>query len=280
MVSLRSLFLTSALCGLAALSACNEDTPKAEKIDRLAWSEDGSEIAYVMSRFEESGSNTGPSSTYFAHNYSHQVYLQPADGSPARKIGNEQGLQNLEDFYYFKQAGYFVVSYLYKPLTGPEFKRYYQLTLDGKSYTLNFQSDTQVVPSPNGQTIAIMQHNPQGCQNSGASSASANACQVKVDFVNAGDREPLGIQQKLSFTTKNRVPDMTWTPAGTLVVSNGSEAFALQPATEPQSVSQPGCLSPKTSSGPVNVQGQLAYAEGTSVKSRPEPALPRFGCQG
>lgn len=279
MTANRVLLLTSAIVSLAALSACYEDTPKSEKIDRLAWSEDGSEIAYVVSRYEESGSQTAPSSTFYFHNFSHQVYIQPADGSPARKLGNEQALQNLEDFYYFKQAGYLIVSYRHKPITGPEFKRYYQLLMDGKSHTLNLQSETQVVPSPDGQTIAIMQHSPY-CQPAAVSAAGTQVCSAEVDFLKASDRQPIGEKRNITFSSR-QVPELTWTPAGALVASTNSESFSLQPtSSETQTVTRPRCMSPKTSSGPVNAQGELAYAEGMSVKRRSEPALPRFGCQG
>lgn len=277
---LKSIARRSVLISLSftaiALAACDDKAEKKEQISQLAWSEDGTEIAYVMSRFEEEGA--APSVTHFKHDFSHQVYVQNADGSNVRKIGNEQGLENLEDFYYHKAAGYMVVSYLNKPLGEPAFKRYYQLKLDGKSYTITTKPNMSTVPSPNGQVIATVTQFPEGCK--GVSSSGADSCHAMVDFLNASDLKKMGNQIKVTFASRDRLPDFTWTSSGDFVVSNGFEAFSLAPGADVKTRNVPACMSPKTNSSSVNQSGQVAYAEGSTAKVRLDPSQPQFGCQG
>ena len=273
--------MKSTLCLLAGtlllgLAACNENGRKSQ-LSQVVWANDGVEVATIVQRWDETGSN--PDGTPIKANLTHQLYLQKLDGGNKRILSNELPGADARDFYYIHSAGYAVASYFEPQADGSTVKRYYQLRLNGgQAYSLTSKPDMAVIPSPDGSSIARVTLFPSACTPNGSSSNS-DACHVDVEFVNPNDLKVVGSKEKITFSSREKLPELTWTPEGKLVATSGSEAFAVKAGETPQSVPVPGCTQPQTSSSQVDKNGVYVFIDGNSVKSRLEATMPRFGCQ-
>lgn len=75
--------------------------------------------------------------------------------------------------------------------------------------------------------------------------------------------------------------DWTWSPDGRFVVTDGSEAWAVEPeGGEVSPTDPPACVTPKTSSSPIAADGRVVRID-VAGEVRVEPGDPAlaFGCQ-
>lgn len=264
---------------LLTLTGC-DGSKRTTQLDQVVWSEDGSAVVSVLLHFDEKKSGNPLDGTTQKSNFTHQYLLQQPDGSQKHILTPELPGQNAYPLYYFKGAGYVVGSYLDKNTDGTLFERYELIRLaTGQVIALNNGPNTHILPAPDGSILAEIKDFPSACQPNG-NSTTTDACHTEIAFISPVDLTRQGKKQQVSFSSRDSVPEVTWTPAGQLLVSNGQETFSLSPGEDKvSSVSQPACMKPATSSSRVNSQGVLVYIDGNQIKTRLAPGEPKFGCQ-
>lgn len=271
-IALMTLLLTTT-------TACRPGK-KTEQLDRVVWSNDGVEQAFVMTQFEEGRSGNPLDGTTMKRNFSHQIFVQDPDGLNRRAVSNQVVGQNGGDLFYMRSAGYIVASFLQQNGENQApYPRYYQLLMDGTTRTLTTAPHTRAVPSPDGKWIARVELNPEGCRPD-ATDNESESCRVQVEFLDAQTLMRHGQKHQVLFQNPSKVPDFTWTPEQEWVVTNRVQAFAASPDQEPEAADVPACLFPKTSSDHINADGSLIFPNGNTIDSRPATADdPQWGCQ-
>lgn len=264
---------------LLALSACDDQsTAKTEQLSRVVWSDDNSAQALVVMRYDESTPAMNPiSAGGLQSNFTHQIYVQNADGSNRHAVGIEFQGQSGYDLYFMKESGYIVGTMVEASDNNQAVTRYYLLRMDGTVNRLTEKPDMKVIPSPNGGTLARITQYPATCGN------PAGNCPVDVEFLDAQSLDPLGQKTQLSFSSgSGQLPALTWNQEGQFIVSDGAEAKAIAPATgEVSETTVPACTFPATTSSQVSASGQYVYSSAGQVMSRQAAANePAFGCQG
>lgn len=277
---MRKCFKILPFVALLMLASC-DGSQRRTLVDQAVWSEDSSEIAAVVMHFDEKKSNNPLDGTTLKSNFTHQYLVQKPDGSQKRILTSELPGQNAYPLFYFKQAGYILGSYLDKNTDNMLFERYELIRLaTGQVTRLNNDPYTHILPAPDGSILAQVKYFPSACQPNGSSSTT-DACHAEIEFISSMDLSRQGKKQKVVFSSRDRVPEVTWTPAGQLLVSNGEETFSLKPGEDiVNSAPRPACMEPPTSSARINSQGMLVYIDDNQIKTRFEPSQPKFGCQG
>lgn len=265
-----------ALTALTALSSCNEKSVKTEQLSRVVWSDDNSEQALVVMRYEEATPAMNPiSAGGLESNFSHQIYIQNADGSKRHAVGIEFQGQSGFDLYYMKEAGYIVATMMENDESNQPVTRYFQLWMDGTVSRLTDKPDMKIIPSPDGQILAQVTQYPATCQN------PAGNCPVDVSFIDATSHDSLGKKIQANFSG-GQLPAMTWNTQGEFILAGATQAQALTPgSSEIRSVPIPACTYPPTSSSQVAANGAYIYSSAGSILSRPAAQNEAsFGCQG
>lgn len=262
-----------------ALTGCWSD---AEQVDQAVWSDDDSEVAVVVLRFEEKSGNP-LNGTTDKKNFRHQIYVQSLDGSGKTAIGGERSGQNGSQIYYMKSAGYLVVSTLTD--VGMRFDR---VALSGAS-TLIAETDYDsckshffdVVPSPTGAQIAVISRS-DACEDTSPEAPTplgpvSTPVQVEVRFLNAQTLAELDAQT-VDLATGSVA--WTWRPDGAFVVTDGQDAVALTAGLSAVTTALPGCTDPKTSSSPVDASGVFVYPNPDGgLSTSTSSGADTFGCQ-
>lgn len=271
---LPRLLLATAILASLGLTACNDDAVKTEQLDRVVWSDDNTEEALIVLKFEEKHSMNPLDGTTLKSNFSHQVYVQNRDGSNRHPIGNEFLGQNGFDFYYMKSAGYLIASYIATGSDDNPVTRYYQLKLDGSVNQLTSKPDMRVIPSPNGAYLALITFYPAACGN------PAGNCPMDVEFLDANSLASVGKKQQLSFE-HGKTPELTWNLGGQFLLTTDEQTFAVRPdAEEPSPANTPACTYPPTSSSSIATSGDFVYPAQNQVQTRPTTQSEQpFGCQ-
>lgn len=272
-MSLRKYGLGLALLAPLCLTHCTREKAKVEQVDRAVWSDDNNQVAMIVQRFDQS-SSSNPLSSTLRENLSHQIFIQDRNGGPRQAVGNEIQGQNARELYFMKRAGYLIASYLESDAAGGSQVVYYKMTLDGNVSRLTQQPHMRVLPSADGQYLALITQFPEQCTGSGA------ACPLDVLFRRAEDLSDVGTTHRLSFAN-GVLPELTWNLGGQLIASNGSESFALRPGqAEAVTVEHPKCVYPATSSSSIASSGDFVYPEQNQVAFRSTTAGEQpFGCQ-
>lgn len=266
---MRKICLTVLIAGL--IGACNEEVSKSEQLARVVWSDDNTEQALIILRYEQQPGMNPAAVGAVESNFSHQIYIQNADGSNRRPIGIEFQGQSGHELYYMKAAGYLVASRM-EVSDNAAVARYYQLRLDGTVNRLSEKAHTQVIPSPDGNFLARITQHPELC------ASTVGNCPLDVEILNANTLHQMGSTYPLSFRTQ---PEVTWMPDGKLVATDGQRSEAIVPGSNSvEEVSVPNCTYPPTSSNAVSHDGSFIFAQAGQIQLRPAGLNEKaFGCQ-
>lgn len=267
---MRKVFAAVLLASLS-LSACNEKSVKSEQLARVVWSDDNSEQALVVLRYDQQEGMNPAAVGAVESNFTHQIYVQNADGSNRRPVGIEFQGQSGHEVYYMKSAGYIVASLMEAADNNPV-ARYYQLRLDGTINRLTEKPHMQVIPSPDGAYLARITQYPDTCAN------PAGNCPLDIEILDAQTLSKLGQKYPFSFSSQ---PEVTWMPDGKLVATDGQLSEAIEPGSDSvEEISPPACTYPPTSSSAVSHDGSFIFAQAGQIQLRPAGLNEKaFGCQ-
>ena len=240
------------------------------------WADDDSEIAFLVGRGQSRGAGLG-SDVSSTRNERWQLYVEMPDATGRRSITPEG--QWSPPLYHMKRSGYFVMSERLDAVT----TRVVRVSIDGAVSEIGRKADGAcdpfaAVPSPSGQTIAVVSCAPN----------APGFPRVIVRFLEASTlselrRDTLGTQNADCSNVSCIM--YTWRSAGDFVVALGSvpagrvvRSFAPDRSSTPADL--PRCFSPKTRSGAVSSTGRKLVVQGMKVIATgitfPAEA---FGCQ-
>ncbi len=133
---------------------------KRAQLDQAVWSEDGSEIAYLVLHYEEGRPGPGDGTTP-KRKFAHELRVKNADGSGDRVLASVRPGQNGAEFYRMKCAGYTIV-----PVVSESSYRVDLLRDSGGVQVIDAIQNTHcdglhVIPSPHGEYIAKIK--TRGC---------------------------------------------------------------------------------------------------------------------
>jgi len=267
--------LLLALFGSLTIAACENNAVKTEQLNRVIWSDDNTEQALIVLKFEEKKSMNPLSSNNLKSNFSHQIFVQDRNGGNRRAIGNEFLGQNAFDFYYMKSSGYMIASFIEASEENNPVVRYYHLNVSNGGVTrLTSKPDMRVIPSPDGAYLALTTFYPSTCNN------PAGNCPVDLEFMSSETLETVGKKHQLNFNN-GKSPEMTWNLGQKFILTTDEEAFSIMPGDEsPIETEIPACTFPQTTSSSVAASGDFVYANNMQILTRPTTHSEQaFGCQ-
>lgn len=214
------------------------------QIENFVWTSDGSRLLGSELRFEEKKSWDPLAGTTLKRKFCHQLFLIDVDGTDRQDLGAAAPLQAGEMFA-FPAAGYVVAE-----LAREGARDWVRVGSNGSRRPLaTIEGDCtwgRVVPSPDGSHIAVVR-TTQACNDGGVESA------VEVAFLNAAG-DPVSTPVSIDF---DHFATTTWTPAGTLVATDGAAAFAVSVTGAVTPAPVPGCTEPPTASSEVDAAGRI-----------------------
>lgn len=270
---------TLAVGALFGLSACRSWEP-VETIASLAFADDDSAIAFMVLRFESRPNNNPLAGTTVKRNLRHQLYIESPTGQGRTALTTEIEGQNGNELYYMKGHNYFVSA-----AVSPQARWFNKI--QGGQVTEIARVDTHtcearhfdVVPSPDGQTLAVLMASPGCPATSGPASPNGGygaTEPISVTFVEASTLNELQ-SQTLTVSTSNL--EWTWRPAGDFVVASGDSSWSLKPGRGPTTTTRPRCFWPKTSSSQWSSTGTFIESDNLAVVVSGQNPEAAFGCQ-
>lgn len=253
-----------------------------EEVLSVVWSEDDAEQAFVVGTWEIESGLLGVPEGARTRNRKHHLYLQSANGSQRRDLYGEKPEHGFGRLHYMNASGYLVAGY--QDGSGI---RYERITPTGSSQVIATMNGGpgpcgtfEVIPSPNGDTLAVIRRLDAPPTSTGPPPSSIPACFPGTVQVELRDATSLAVRAGPFSWAVNQLVDSTWTPAGELIVTSMGQAWRIDAQSGPLSTTMPGCLAPKTTSSNVSSSG-VQIEPGTpddpiAVVSR---NVSPFGCQ-
>lgn len=280
----RSLRSTTALLAALAfgLTGCFPTWQDQEMIASVAWADDDSAIAFVVLRYESKQSTNPLSGTTLKRNMRHQLYVENPNGSNRRAIGGELAGQNATELYYMKARGYFLSG-----AVSPDARWFNRISATGAVTEVARVSNSScegrhfdVVPSPDGQHLAMIKTAPGCTSTSGTASPTGSHTQTSDQLVVTFlDASTLAEVQSQTVTLPAWGVEWTWRPAGDFVVAASGTAWSLAVGRAPQSTTVPGCFWPKTTSSAWSSTGTYIGSDDLAVVVAGQNPAGAFGCQ-
>jgi hypothetical protein len=242
----------------------------ARVLDGFKWSNDGSQILGIETRYEEK-QTWSPlwGLKVVRRKYCHQLFWTALDSAARQNIGGPSELQ-VVDALAFPQAGYIVIG---KHSDSSPWI-YERVALDGSRRQLASISGacdwSQAVPSPDGSTIAYAHTVLHSCPDPTLSNSTTT-----VSFFDAAG-SAIGSSGQVTLAGYAR---STWTPAGAFVVTDGATASAVAVDGTVSATAVPGCTDPPSTSSNVDATGRLLdIHDGKPAVVGVDPGR-AFGCQ-
>jgi hypothetical protein len=240
------------------------------QLEHVVWSSDGKQIGASELVFEEKLSWDPLNGTTDKRKFCHQLSIRDLKGSVSY-VGAMQPNQ-VVDLTFMQPAGYFTIQSFVHDLGGWD---YHRVALDGTHVLLAHVDAScqygRVLPSPDGKTIAYV--NVTGHCTDGLSGSD-----VTVTFFDGATAAKLATSPTVSLPGS---AFETWTPAGNLIVSDGTKAVRVPlDGSAVVAAPVPHCTDPGTTSSTIDAMGRtLGFddkGQPTIVSTDPSTA---FGCQ-
>lgn len=251
---------------LLLMAGCASAGQERNYISQAVWSDDDTHFAFVVSRYTERPALNPFDDSLTQENFRFQLYHQALDGSDRRPLSPEIAGQ-AGPIYYMRQAGYVIAHNLSD-------HRISQFWLDGRVEQLAQGADLQIIPSPDGQTLAQVQRGP-ACKAGGQAGTN---CQVTVIFLTADTHAQLSREQ-IGLNGSFGPAEVTWVSKRAFIVTDSVNAYVLGPELALLDTPVPNCIIPKTTSSLFSAQGTLVYAQGDSLRLGSTDPATAFGCQ-
>lgn len=266
-----------ASCSTTGLKKAEPKWVPIERIEKVVWADDSSEVAVVVSHLEEKISGWLNKTTE-KRNLNYQVFVQEINGNEKRPI-TELRDTPVGQIFFMKRAGYLVIESLLKD-GGQSFDKmdmqgHEMLIVETSKEVCPVQKAAAgskpfpavyhtVIPSPDGKQLAHVY--------------SPECGKVTIDFL---DADSLTVVDGQTFDI-DEPTDVTWHRDGYIIFATVKldKAWKVAVQESPVPIQPPKCLSPKTTSSSVSTGGRLVYPDETgklAMKRVEQKQI--FGCQ-
>jgi hypothetical protein len=270
---IRLAAVTLPLAAAGVVAGC-EGWISTAGINSAAWSDDDTEIAFVLSRVQYRSLPLFGGTQY--RNFRQQLYVRSPSGHDSVTLGAEvTGDLVLGTLRDMKKRGYLTLT-----VTDDGRDIFYQIMRDGSRREVARVSVfprtscqpyfPRVIPSPGGEYLALV--TPGICD----TTSILPSAQVTVRFIDAMSLAPI---RSDTIQTNDRDVSSTWLPDGTFDVGTSTGVWSLAVDRPAAATTAPHCWTPQTTSSEWSSLGARVGPGGRTVTIG-HPAQPlAFGCQ-
>ncbi|HHB92174.1 MAG TPA: hypothetical protein ENK59_03045 [Thioploca sp.] len=219
----------------------------------LVWADDGSEIAIIIPHPEKD---------------LHKIVVQDLTTNTRHDITGWRDYKSGQ-FFYMKQAGYFIV----ESLIGDGARRFDKIDENGNEILIIETPNDENRPCDNNQIRHVVIPSPDGLQLANIYSPECGV--VTIEFLYANNLNVFDTQTM----TIDEPMRAKWHSDNYIILVNfdNSKAWKVKPIELPSPILPPKCFFPVTTSSDISLDGEQIVLDGDKLITK--SADTKFGCQ-